>query len=247
MIRRWGPTTVGVLTLLVVILYFLAKLSPVGDPLAGFSQHQFALLLLRSIHTLIRWFGALVIGVVGGLLLGTMLGLGRLSRDLIVPSFDFLRFIPVVLMIPIIRRSGLTGEWMYFVLTGWTGVWITTLQIARGVRSASRDQMERAACLNWGRFKRARHIQFRWVCEYLAGSIEQAGTACFLVLIAVEMLGPIILGEEGLGNSIIEHMTANRPDLQVLDLVAAGCIGLFVGYGCRGIARLLPRTKLAGQ
>lgn len=245
MIRRWGPRIGGVIILLGVMLFLLAKLSPSGGSLYELIRGEFdvfPLIAQRACRTLTRWLIAFAIGISTGMLLGWVLGLGRLSRVLIQPSYDFLRFIPVVLMIPIIRKVGLTGEWMYYVLTGWTGTWITALQIARGVRSASRDQIERVTCLNWGRLKRARHIYLRWVSEYLAGSIEQTGTACFLVLIAVEMLGPVVSGREGLGTSISDGVVAARADLQLLHLVAAGCIGITVGYGCRGVARFLPRA-----
>lgn len=202
---------------------------------------------LLSHHTLAQisrtsgqWLAGYATGVSAGIVAGALFGLSRFADRIGRPTYAFLRFIPVVVTLHVLRPFFKYERILATVLVGWTAAWIMTLVVAHGLQGMDKAQVERAICLGWSPQKRFFLIHIRWLSEFVAAGLEQAATACFLVTITVEMFLPHVIGREGIGSALYAFDFA--PGLRLLYAGLSGVIGIALALIARTIGRLLPKA-----
>jgi ABC-type nitrate/sulfonate/bicarbonate transport system permease component len=179
-------------------------------------------------------FGAaVVVGVTGGVVLGTMPRLEEALR----PLLEFLRATPGVALLPIATLFLGIGDGMKNFLIAFASMWPILLNTIDGVRSVEPVLLQMARTYRFSTFAKVRYI-------YVPNAAPQVFTGCRLalaiatvVMVVTEMVG----SKGGIGWSILDSQRS-------FDMVAmwSGIVVLgFVGYFLNLVLRLAEARILA--
>jgi sulfonate transport system permease protein len=187
--------------------------------------------------SLLRDVTGFAIGSAAGLAFGTLLGLSRLARGLIGPSFDAGKQIALFAWIPLISiwfGIGETAKIVFVALAAFTPVALNSFE---GVCGASVKLIEVGTVLTFSRRQFVTRIFLPSALPSILTGLHLALINCWLATIATEYfmtVGP------GIGGLIIEGRERFQMDLVVLGILVLGLVGFLLNRGGAAVeARLL--------
>lgn len=241
----WVRTLPWITTIVVVVLEeVLARTGVLPSSIPPFSA--VAVATWQMLPTAVFWTSVgqtlaqfaigLVIGVVAGVVLGVLLGTIPLLQRLTFYTFEFLRFIPAVVYIPILLLLMGARPQLAIILAAVGALWPVMYQTYYGVAGISSILRDTGRVFGLRTGQRLRSIVIPSVSPFLATGLRIAAAHALVVVVAVE----IITSVEGLGRDI-EMYTINGviPELYALVFVV-GIIGLLVN----GLLEFIERRQL---
>ncbi|MCA8297613.1 ABC transporter permease [Burkholderia sp. AU30198] len=192
--------------------------------------------LLITLHRLALGFA---IGATGGAAFGILLARNRLFADYLRPTFDLLRQVPTLTLIPLLILLIGVDEPLKLVVVGKAVFFPVALAAYTGVHDAPRDLVEMARHYGLGRFALLRDVLLPAALPPLLTGVRIALARAWLALVAVELLS----ADSGIGQMMELARQMLRLDVVLIDVAVIGLIGFAID---RSIA-LVQRYALRWQ
>jgi sulfonate transport system permease protein len=165
------------------------------------------------------------VGAIGGILLGTLLGVSRLADRIIGPTFHTVRQIALFAWLPLLSSWLGYGELSKLVFISLSTLYPVALGTFEGVRGVTKAQAEVARVF---RFTRTQ-VLLRLILPAASPQIA-TGLTLGLVYAWVATIGSEFLlanWGNGLGNIVIKGRAAFNVELIVFGMLAIGLVGVF--------------------
>jgi ABC-type nitrate/sulfonate/bicarbonate transport system permease component len=186
--------------------------------------------------TLAGWVAAAVIGVSFGVLLGLSATAYRYS----LTSFEVVRAVPPVALVPAAVLIFGFSVSMELVLVVYAGAWPLLLNTLGGVRAVPAERFDVAAMLRLPRLAAIRKIVLPAALPEIVVGLRLALSMCLVLAVVAEMVG----NPEGLGRALVRARQALQPEQMLAYVVTAGVLGVVLNAGFRAAARaVLPTTE----
>src|SRR3954468_23385092 len=169
------------------------------------------------------------IAAVLGILLGAILGLSPRTERTVGPSFEALRPIPAVALIPLSLLVFGFGVRMEAAVVAFAALWPILLMTVSAVRGVEPRLLELARSLELSFGQQLRKIVLPAAFGRIAVGLRLAPAVSLVVGVTVE----IVLNPRGLGHSMIGAQQALRSDLMYAQLLWLG----FLGWGLNKVAQ----------
>lgn len=175
---------------------------------------------------LLGLFGACIIGIPVGLVLGISPLAERISRGVV----DVMRSLPGTALIPIFMLTIGTGALMKVVLVVYVGVWPILFNTMYGIAAVDKVAIESAlSCrvhgpLLW------RRVMLPSAAPFIATGIRYALPIAIVIVIADEL---IVGSAEGIGGYLMLQQSSMvwRPEVIYAVLLASGVVGFVLNLG----------------
>ncbi|KVG64461.1 ABC transporter permease [Burkholderia cenocepacia] len=192
--------------------------------------------LLITLHRLALGFA---IGATSGAAFGILLASSRLFSDYLRPTFDLLRQVPTLTLIPLLVLLIGVDEPLKLVVVGKAVFFPVALAAFAGVHDTPRDLVEMARHYGVGRVALLRDVLLPAALPPLLTGIRIALARAWLALVAVELLS----ADSGIGQMMELARQMLRLDVVLVDVAVIGLIGFALD---RSIA-LVQRHALRWQ
>ncbi|RQU02552.1 ABC transporter permease [Burkholderia cenocepacia] len=189
-----------------------------------------------TLHRLALGFA---IGATCGAAFGVLLARSRLFSDYLRPTFDLLRQLPTLTLIPLLILLIGVDEPLKLVVVGKAVFFPVALAAYTGVHDAPRDLVEMARHYGLGRFALLRDVLLPAALPPLLTGVRIALARAWLALVAVELLS----ADSGIGQMMELARQMLRLDVVLVDVAVIGLIGFALD---RSIA-LVQRYALRWQ
>ncbi|MGF6291606.1 sulfonate transport system permease protein [Paraburkholderia youngii] len=191
--------------------------------------------LLRALSaSLAREASGFIIGTVGGLLLGSVLGLSRIATRLIGPSFDTFKQISLFAWIPLISVWFGLGDMAKVVFLSLAALLPVAAHTCDGIHAVPRSYIEVARALRYSRIQLIRYV-------ILPAALPTIFTGLYLGLIYswLATLGAeyLLVAGSGIGNTLIDGSEQFRMDLVLFGIIVVGLTGWALNALARGVER----------
>ncbi|HIC7208359.1 ABC transporter permease [Burkholderia stabilis] len=174
--------------------------------------------LLITLHRLALGFA---MGATSGAAFGILLARSRLFSDYLRPTFDLLRQVPTLTLIPLLILLIGVDEPLKLVVVGKAVFFPVALAAYTGVHDAPRDLVEMARHYGLGRFALLRDVLLPAALPPLLTGIRIALARAWLALVAVELLS----ADSGIGQMMELARQMLRLDVVLVDVAVIGLIG----------------------
>jgi sulfonate transport system permease protein len=209
---------------------------------------------LHTVADLSFWQGVLfsvgrdlsgfTLGALGGVALGTLLGVSRRADRLIGPTFHTVRQISLFAWLPLLSTWLGYGELSKLVFISLSALYPVALGTFEGVRGVTAAQAEVARVYRFNR----RQVLFRLILPAASPQIA-TGLTLGLVYAWVATIGSEFLlanWGHGLGNIVIKGRAAFNVELIVFGMLAIGAVGTVLNRVARHLeARALHWRRIA--
>jgi sulfonate transport system permease protein len=177
------------------------------------------------------------LGALGGLILGVLLEKSSAARAYLGPTFQALRQVPTLALIPMFILLFGIGETLKIVIIVKSTVYPVATATMEGVRNIPEQYLEvgRAYRLGpWASFKR---ILFPAAVPPILTGVRIALGRSWMVLVAIELL----TADTGLGQTMETGRQMLRLDIVMVGVIVTGVIGFTLDRGLQVLERaLLP-------
>lgn len=179
----------------------------------------------------------LAFGVTAGVLLAVAAGLFRVGDDVVDPTMQVLRGIPVLGLMPLIILWFGIGETTKVLLVAIGTAFPVYVNTYAGIRGVDAKLVESATTCGVGRLGLARRVILPGALPSFLVGLRFALTGAWLIMIIAEQIN----ADSGIGYLMNEARMWYQTDVIVFGLVVYGALGL----GTDGIVRLAERTLLS--
>lgn len=200
-------------------------------------------MLTATGETLACALGGLAIGFIAGSLTGILLGLSRALDHLSEVSFELLRPIPSVALIPVAMMVFGFGYWTETSIVIFTTFWPAFLLSRAAVRGVEPRLFEVARNLEMGLADRIRKIIIPAILPHLFVALRLAAAVALVVAVTVE----ISANPVGMGARMMAASQALRPDLMFAYLIWIGIVGWVLNATMELAQHRLLRTAKGGR
>jgi ABC-type nitrate/sulfonate/bicarbonate transport system permease component len=183
-------------------------------------------------QTLQMAFIGLLISVVIAVPLGFLIGLSRFSFRSTKFTFDFLKVIPPIVVIPIAILVIGPDVKMGIVLVVFANTFSVAIQTAYGVRDADPVLLETMRCYRMGLLRQIRYARLPSAAVQIGIALRIAISASLVVSVVAGLLG----GAGGLGSLLALTQTSGNSDKTYAIVLFLGALGVTV-------SRLLVRGQ----
>lgn len=233
----------GVISTIVALIVWqiIGSVGPLaGDSFATATEAIAALwvLLGESAFWIAVWqtlqmaFIGLLISVVIAVPLGFLIGLSRFSFRSTKFTFDFLKVIPPIVVIPIAILVIGPDVKMGIVLVVFANTFSVAIQTAYGVRDADPVLLETMRCYRMGLLRQIRYARLPSAAVQIGIALRIAISASLVVSVVAGLLG----GAGGLGSLLALTQTSGNSDKTYAIVLFLGALGVTV-------SRLLVRGQ----
>jgi sulfonate transport system permease protein len=178
----------------------------------------------------------LAFGVGAGVALAVVAGLLRLGEDLVDPTMQVLRGVPVLGMMPLIILWFGIGETTKVLLVAIGTAFPVYVNTYAGIRSVDAGLVEAATVCGVGRAGLIRRVILPGALPSFLVGLRFALTGAWLIMIIAEQIN----ARSGIGYLMNDARMWYQTDVIVFGLVVYGALGL----GTDGLVRLAERTLL---
>lgn len=192
-----------------------------------------------SVLRVLAGFG---LGLAGGLLLGTAMGLSSTVQDYIHPLFKAFSQVPVLGWLPLLMLLVGIDEALKIILIGKAALVPIALNTCHGIRSVPTRLIEVARVFAFTRWQLLRRVVFPAAIAPIWNGVRYGLTHAWLALVVVELLA----SSEGLGFMIVYGRQLFQLDVVMAAVVVVGAAGYLLDKGLAAIeVRLLRWRKEA--
>jgi sulfonate transport system permease protein len=189
--------------------------------------------------SLYRLFAGFGIGSIAGLVFGVLLGLSSSLRAYVEPTFNVLRQLPTVALIPLfILVFGIGETFKVFIVIKAT-FFVVGLAVHDAVRALSSRYAEVAQIYCFTRWQVIHGIVLPSIIPATLTGVRIALSRAWMVLVGAELLA----AESGLGQMMELGRQMFRLDIVMLGVVLTGVIGFSLDRGFRLLERHLMRWQ----
>ena len=195
--------------------------------------------LVRALSaSLAREASGFVIGTVGGLLLGSALGLSRIATRVIGPSFDTFKQISLFAWIPLISVWFGLGDAAKIVFLSLAALLPVTAHTCDGIHAVPRAYIEVARAFRYTRLQMICHVILPAALPSIFTGIYLALIYSWLATLGAEYL---LVAGSGIGNTLVDGSEQFRMDLVLFGIIVVG----ITGWVLNALARAVERAVLA--
>jgi sulfonate transport system permease protein len=195
--------------------------------------------LLRALSaSLAREASGFVIGTVGGVLLGSVLGLSRIATRVIGPSFDTFKQISLFAWIPLISVWFGLGDAAKIVFLSLAALLPVTAHTCDGIHAVPRAYIEVARAFRYSCLQMIGYVILPAALPSIFTGIYLALIYSWLATLGTEYL---LVAGSGIGNTLIDGSEQFRMDLVLFGIIVIG----LTGWALNALARALERAVLA--
>lgn len=192
--------------------------------------------------SVLRVLGGFAVGLGGGLLLGTAMGLSPTVKDYVFPLFKAFSQVPVLGWLPLLMLLVGIDEALKIILISKAALVPVTLNTYHGIRSVPTRLIEVARVLAFSRWQLLRHVVFPAAIAPIWNGIRYGLTHAWLALVVVELLA----SSEGLGFMIVYGRQLFQLDVVMAAVAVVGLAGYLLDKGLAAAeVRLLRWRKEA--
>jgi sulfonate transport system permease protein len=195
--------------------------------------------LVRALSaSLAREASGFVIGTLGGLLLGSTLGLSRIATRLIGPSFDTFKQISLFAWIPLISVWFGLGDAAKIVFLSLAALLPVTAHTCDGIHAVPRAYIEVARAFRYTRLQMIGYVILPAALPSIFTGIYLALIYSWLATLGAEYL---LVAGSGIGNTLVDGSEQFRMDLVLFGIIVVG----ITGWALNALARAAERAVLA--
>jgi sulfonate transport system permease protein len=185
-------------------------------------------ILISSIRALSGFLIGLLLGIIIGVLTGRFPVFFNISGGLLM----FLRWTPVLAILPLTIRIGGLGEGPKVFLIAWACFFLVWIYTHVAVNKLNKSYLWWSKSLGLTRWQKISKILIPSVSPSLIGAARASLAIAMIVVVAAELSGTIQSGffREGLGYRISRAIETNRNDINVACIITFGVIGIFYDF-----------------
>lgn len=172
--------------------------------------------------TLYSWGQALLIGISIGTTVGILVGSSRYMAAFFGPIIEFLKPIPSIAMIPLVILTMGSGKQSEVFLAGYAAVFQMVMAGISAVRMVDPLARDTASAYSIGFWSRLRYLIIPSMLPQLMTGIRITSNTALIFCITAEL----IVGMEGLGNSIGKAGAAGNMPVMYAYIVVVGIVGV---------------------
>ena len=176
--------------------------------------------------SLARDLAGFALGALGGIALGTLLGLSRWAERLLGPTFHTLRQISLFAWIPLLSIWLGYNNVSRVVFIAVSTFYPVTLAAFEGVRSVTRAQVEVARVYGFSRIQLLSRLILPAASPQILAGLHLGLIYAWLATIGAEFLLPAY-GDIGVGDTVIKGRSAFNVPLVIFGMLVIGGIGAF--------------------
>jgi sulfonate transport system permease protein len=220
MIERWQPIIQWILPAVIVLLWILATMSedfklkllpsPVSVIKRMVSMVQSGELWEYTVVSARRAFAGLLIGGITGYLLGMLNGMSKAVNAVMNTTFQMLRTIPILAMLPVFIIYLGIGEALKITVVAYGVFFPMYLNTYGGVRTIDSRLIEMSKVYGFTKMKLFKDIILPGSMQNVLVGVRISLGSMWLILVAAEMIGT----EAGLG-----YMATRARELMQMDKV----------------------------
>ncbi len=190
-------------------------------------------LVRNVVHTLtvalVGWVASAVIGIG----LGILLGISRTAWRYSITTFEALKPIPPITLVPAaLLVFGFSLE-MELVIVIYVGVWPVLINTIGGVRGVSPELRDTARMLRFRPFAAVAKVILPAAMPVIAVGLRLALSLCLVLAVVAEMVG----NPAGLGHALVRAQHALQPERMFVYVVATGVLGITINAAFDAAAR----------
>ncbi len=193
-----------------------------------------------SLFRLLAGFG---LGASAGLAFGVVLGLSPGLRSYVDPTFNVLRQLPTVALIPLFILLFGIGESFKVFIVAKASFFIVALAVHDAIRNLSQRYFEVAQVYCFSRWQRIRLIVLPAIVPAALTGMRIALSRSWMVLVGAELLA----ADSGLGQMMEMGRQMFRLDVVMVGVVLTGVIGFGLDRACHALEARLMRWKRSGE
>ena len=171
--------------------------------------------------SLLRVLAGFAIGLIGGLALGTAMGLSPRVRDYVYPLFKAFAQVPVLGWLPLLMLLVGIDEALKIILIGKAALVPIALNTYKGIQNVPTRYIEVGQVLRFTRWQMLSRIVFPAALAPIWNGIRYGLTHAWLALVVVELLA----SSEGLGFMIVYGRQLFQLDVVLAAVVVVGATG----------------------
>jgi ABC-type nitrate/sulfonate/bicarbonate transport system permease component len=242
-VRKWAAALAGIV--IAVAVWQILTVTKVLDPVAVPPASKTLSTLGPSLETGHLWSGVgetlegtaigFALGAVGGVLVGTVIGLSEIAYRSSFLVIEFLKTIPVIAVLPLaVLLFGTTLQMKVLLVT--FGVFFPILmQTIYGVRSVDPVVRDTGRVFGLGVWARFRSITLPTAAPYIATGLRLAAAAALLL----DVLSEIVAGGSGVGLQIMQGQEGGDIAYTYSMILLVGIIGVLLVVGLMTLERRL--------
>ncbi|WP_020652938.1 ABC transporter permease [Massilia niastensis] len=189
--------------------------------------------------SLVRLLSGFLIGSAAGIVFGLLVGLSPRLDAYTAPSFQVLRQIPSVALIPLFILVFGIGETFKLVIVAKASFFIVALAVHDAVTGLPARYAEVAAVLRFSRLQVIRKVVLPAIVPATLTGVRIALGRSWMVLVGAELLA----AENGLGQMMEMARQMFRLDVVMVGVVLTGLIGVTLDRGFRLLEAYLMRWQ----
>lgn len=189
--------------------------------------------------TCLVFLSGYVVGIVSGLVLGSLLAAKPLIHDILMPSAVFIRKTPSVVKVPVILAILGIGYWSQLVSVAIPVAFITMVVSAKAVHEPLPSVSDTSKLLGLSRLQAICYLFLPSKKEELIASARGS----IQVALIVTILSEILLGRNGIGMFTVNAKDLFDPELMWVGIFVVGTIG-FLAHAFFEFVDRSSRTKL---
>lgn len=174
--------------------------------------------------SLVRVFTGFGIGLLAGLVLGSVMGLSPMARDYLYPLFKAFAQVPVIGWLPLLMLLVGIDESLKFLLIAKATLVPVTLNTCQGIQGVPNRFIEVAKVYGFTRWQMLRKVVFPAATAPIWNGVRYGLTHAWLALVVVELLA----SSEGIGFLIVYGRQLFQLDVVLASVLAVGIVGLVI-------------------
>lgn len=190
-------------------------------------------LTAATAHTLRVFAVSFGLASFAGLVLGTAIGLSRVTYGYLHGVLEFFRFVPPVALIPVVLLiTGFTDR-SEVLIAAFASLWPVMLNTASGVESIDPQLRDVGRAVSLSRRQMLFKLVLPSALPTIAVGMRIAMSLCLIMVITTE----IVAIPRGLGRELVTASATLRPDHVYAYLLTIGVLGVLANLAFRGIER----------
>jgi ABC-type nitrate/sulfonate/bicarbonate transport system permease component len=165
-------------------------------------------------------------GSAAGILLGLLTGRSTLARHMLEPSFNWMRSLPALALLPLLIVWFGLGEESKIILIAYGVTWPLWVNVHVSARNPDRDVVDAARVDGAHGWNLLAFIVIPLIVPFIIAGMRTGAALSFILLVAAELMG----AASGIGYRLEEAHMVFRVSRMLVMLGVLGAMGVLVDY-----------------